>query len=153
MICKISGSHGTTVMIHLRFLYFVYCSLVVLFTCGLLLLLRSLRKKAKTRENKWKWAKMGKVKKKKNENVLSGEVAYIEILSFLWNIPSRWIRILIGGFLSGGVYFFSNFHVRKITWEVDFTYNSNFSFIITYWQGKLEIIRPIWFSVLGLKFE
>jgi len=47
----------------------------------------------------------GQSKKKKNENVLSGEVAYIEILSFLWNIPSRWIRILIGGFLSGGILF------------------------------------------------
>jgi len=51
-----------------------------------------------------KTSKVEKINEKKFYDV----AAYIGIFSFLWNVPSWWVRILIGGILSENILFNSS---------------------------------------------
>jgi len=64
-------------------------------------------------------------------------------------LPCQLVRILIGGTLFGNTP--SNF--SDFDWEdcyrVGSTHSPRFGFIIPYWQSRLEIVYPVYFSVLG----
>jgi len=87
---------------------------------------------------------------KKNESEYYDVATYIGLLSFLWNVPCRLVRILVGGILFGDT--LPNF--SDFDWEdcygVDSTHSPRFGFIIPYWQSRLEIVYPVYFPVLGL---
>jgi len=84
-------------------------------------------------------------KQEKNESESYGVAAYIEILSFLWDVPCWWVRILVSGIFFGDTLFnFSDFD-WEVCHGVGSTYNPGFNSTIACWQSRLEIVYPVCF--------
>jgi len=91
-----------TVFITLQFALFYYSSF---FCCGFLIWTYMLKNRIVTGMTRGQRKPRGNEKK-----IRTSFMAYIGILSFLWDVANRWIKILVGEWGRGGIIlYFSNF--------------------------------------------